>query len=152
MTSRMRDIQAYLASRFGAAGIDGTAGGAGDNTEVDGAWIDRQGFESVVAYVVITATLGAGETCTVIGNLQASATAAGASPVDIGTAPAALVLTSVGGGTEVGVLEIPGNLVQSDVARYIRAQFTPDLSAANTDTFEASMVYVLGGADVLPAS
>ena len=35
------DIGAHITGRFGGA-VSATAAGSGDNTEVDGAWIDRQ--------------------------------------------------------------------------------------------------------------
>jgi len=53
-----------------------------------------------------------------------------------------------GGGTVTGTFEV--DLSLAGAGRYVRAKFTPDMSAADTDTAALSAVMVLGGSDRLP--
>ena len=55
---------------------------------------------------------------------------------------------ATGGSTETGTIEI--NVSLRGARRYVRVNFTPDLSAANTDTAALSAVIVFGGAERLP--
>lgn len=140
------DAMANVAARLGSAGTDVTAGGAGDATEVNGAYVDRQDFYSVKVVIAYTATLAAGATLSIAANLQDATDSSGTGVADFGDAYASTVVATggVGGSTETGVVELDFNLLTAD--QYIRGQFTPDLSAATTDTAELSMVYILGGA------
>ena len=63
----------------------------------------------------------------------------------------ALVLATgpVGGGTVTGCGEIPA--LVAGAGRYLRLTLTPRLSASETDTGQISAVWVLGGADRIPA-
>jgi hypothetical protein len=53
-----------------------------------------------------------------------------------------------GGGTVTGTFEVDMNL--GGAGQYVRAKFTPDMSAADTDTAALSGVLVFGGADRVP--
>ena len=53
-----------------------------------------------------------------------------------------------GGGTVTGTFEVDLNI--SAAGQYVRAKFTPDLSAADTDTAALSGVLVFGGTDRVP--
>lgn len=132
------------------AGLNGVAGGTGDATEEDGEYALHRGYMSAEIIVAVEATLADGETVTIIGNAQDATDAAGTGVADFGDVPTAVVLTSVGGTTEFGVLRIPINL--RTARGFIRGQFTVTHSAGSIDTFRAAMVYVLGGADVEPAA
>lgn len=146
-----KDIGAYITSRAGGA-VSAVAGGAGDATELDGAWIDRQGFLSAKLVVAYDATLAEGETLSLAANAQDAADGSGTGAADFGTAVADAVVATggTGGSTERGTVEIDLDLTTA--RQYIRAQFTPNLSAANTDTARVHAVVILGGADRIPAA
>jgi hypothetical protein len=128
-----------------------TAGGAGDATELDGRYIDRSGYLSAKLTVAFKAVLGDGETLSIAANLQDDADGAGVGTDFGGAFASAVVATGPGGGGTVeGQVELDFDL--SGARQYVRAQFTPDLSAANTDTAIIAAVLVLGGADEIPAS
>lgn len=145
-----RNIGAQIkAAACQAASI--VAAGAGDNTEVDGEWIDRQGYLSASLVILFDAVLADGEDISIGANLQDASDDQGTGAADYGAAIASAVRATggVGGSTEIGVVKVDFDLSGAD--RYVRAQFTPDLSAANTDTAIVSAILVLGGADVIPA-
>ena len=143
----------FQSPRFAMANQSIVAGGAGDNTEVDGDSVDRMADvrRHLNANVVInwSATLQQDETLTLQLQLQDSADdtvwADFGDPVDFAT----VATGPTGGGTVNGVsnhgVDIAGT------RRYIRTQITPDLSAADTDTADISAVWILAGADRTPA-
>lgn len=145
MHASMNDAVARLAARYATEGVDIVAGGAGDNTEVDRAYVDRRGFASLKAVIAYTATLQAGETLKIAANLQDDADGAGVG-TDFGDALASATVATGpgGGGTRTGVIELDFDL--SGANRYTRLQFTPNLSASGTDVAELSAVYILAGA------
>jgi hypothetical protein len=146
------DIGAHLTSRFGGAGR-ALAAGAGDNTEVDGGWVDRTGKFSAKVVISYTTTLAQDETLSFTANLQDASDSGGTGAADFGTAYAKTVVATggTGGSTETGVVEIGDfNLMTAD--NFIQAQITPDLSASGTDVATWGAVIVLGGAETLPAS
>ena len=147
-----QNVGANLAARYAAAGVDATAAGTGDNTEVNGAYIDRSDFFSVKCVIAYTATLAEGETLSIAANLQDATSAAGAGVADFGTAYASTVVATggTGGSTETGVLELDFDLLTAD--QFIRLQFTPDLSAGATDVAELAAVYILGGSNENPVT
>lgn len=140
MNSLFRDIGKWIAVAFAASGV-ATAGGTGDATEVDGAYVDRQDYLSAKLVITGQAVLGDADTLTIAANLQDDADGAGAG-VDFGDAfTAAVVATGgTGGSTESFKVEIDVDL--SAAKRYVRAQVTPNLSAANTDTCRWSACWV----------
>lgn len=153
MTTQIRSIGDLIAVRRAAANTAATAGGSGDNTEVVGVTLDRAvlGFpQSAVVAIPFTATLAAGATLSIAwdidegnaSNLSDAAVLASAASAVVATGPA-------GGGTVTGTFE--ANVALSGAGRYVRLNFTPNLSAANTDTAALSAVMVFGGADRLPA-
>ncbi len=140
MNSLGKDVKSVLHSVFALQSTSVTAGGTGDNTEVNGVAIDLAQIpgspNSVVFELPIRAVLGAANTGKVTANLQDSAN--GSDWTDITTPAEILSLTGQSGGsTETGVARLGFDLTKA--RRYIRIQATPDLSAANTDTA------VLGG-------
>ncbi|EHJ49501.1 hypothetical protein DFW101_3505 [Solidesulfovibrio carbinoliphilus subsp. oakridgensis] len=151
MHMNAQGIAETLAARFAAISA-ATAGGTGDATEVDGAYIDRQGFSSLKVIIAYTATLAATKTLTVAANLQDATSTAGAGVADFGAALATAVVATgpTGGGTVTGVVELDFDVSGAD--RYVRVQYTPDLTATGTDTATLSAVYVLGGAQVQPVT
>lgn len=147
------NIGAAIAIARATANSTATAGGSGDNTAVTGVIIDRQAFrwpKSGVFAVPFTTTLAAGATLSLAMTVQDGDAANLSDAATFATRANAVVATGPsGGGTVTGVVEFDVNLVGAK--RYIRLNFTPDLSAANTDTGAFSGVAVLGGMDRLPA-
>ena len=145
MHASMNDAMARLAARYATEGVDIVAGGAGDNTEVDCAYVDRRGFASLKAVIAYTATLQPGVTLKIAANLQDDADGVGVG-TDFGDALASVTVATgpSGGGTRTGVIELDFDLSGAD--RYTRLQFTPNLSASATDVAELSAVYILAGA------
>lgn len=144
------DIGACLDAVYCAAEVDVTAGGSGDATEVNGAWISVADRMSIKVLLPFTATLGAGETISFAANLQEASDISGTGAADFGDAVAATVVATgeSGGSTEKGVVELDFDVSQTD--GFVRVQFTPDMSRANTDTAKIQSAYVRGGASVNP--
>lgn len=152
MTAQLRDIGSLVKVDRAAANTAATAGGAGDNTLVTGVIIDRAAIgwpESAVVAIPFTATLAAAATLTITPVVQ-EGNAANLSDAANLAAPGAQVVATgpVGGGTVTGTYEL--NVSLRGAGRYVRVNFTPDLSAANTDTAALSAVLVTGGAIRLP--
>ncbi len=151
MHMNAQGIAETLAARFAAIST-ATAGGTGDATEVDGAYIDRQGFSSLKVVIAYKAVLAQAKTLSIAANLQDATSSAGAGVADYGEAMASAVVATgdTGGSTETGVVELDFDISGAD--RYVRVQYTPDLNASGTDTASLSAVYVLGGAQVQPVT
>lgn len=149
----IRSIGDEISVRRAGARAGVTAGGAGDNTAVTGVIIDRAALgwpHSCVLAIPFTTTLAANETLSIAHTLQ-DGNAADLS--DAGTfvsATAAVVATGpAGGGTVTGQFE--RNVRLTGAKRYVRFNWTPDLSRGNTDTADVgSAVIVFGGAERLP--
>lgn len=151
MPARQRDFGALHKIAYGL-NVNGTAGSTPDGVEQDGAYVDARGYESVTLALTVWADLAEGETATIDMNAQTDADGTGTG-TDFGTAATQTVLTGGSGGSEeTEVIEIDLNLNHSDFLGYIRGQFEVDCSATGTDVFVASLVYVLGGAQELPAA
>lgn len=152
MTTELRSIGDKIAVRRAAANTSITAGGGGDNTLVTGVIIDRTAVGNALSAVLaipFTATLAANATLTISGVIQEGDAVNLSDAATLQTIPATVVATGpVGGGTVTGTFEV--NVPLAAAGRYVRANFTPDLSAANTDTAALSAVLVFGGADRLP--
>lgn len=149
MTTEIRSIGDKISVARAAANTAATAGGTGDNTAVVGAILDRAAFgwpQSMVAAIPFTATLAAAATLSIGVTIRTGNDAALADARTLKSVAAAVVAT--GAGTRTGALEIDALLTGAD--RYVQINFTPDLSAANTDTAALSAVAVFGGAMRLP--
>lgn len=148
----IENIGSKIAVVRGAANTAATAGGSGDNTAVTGAIIDRAALgwpQSCVVAVPFTATLAAAATLSVAVTLQSGEAANLSDAASFATRSGVVATGPAGGGTVTGTVELDVNL--SGAGRYVRANFTPDLSAANTDTAALSEVIVFGGQIRLPA-
>lgn len=152
MTTQIRSIGDLVAVRRAAANTAATAGGSGDNTAVTGVIIDRAaiGFpQSCVLAIPFTATLAATETLSVGYTVQEGNADNLSDAATLQTAALAVVATGPsGGGTVTGTFDV--NVQLAGAGRYVRVNFTPDLSRANTDTAALSAVAVFGGMDRLP--
>lgn len=144
-----RDINSEITVRRAAANAAATAGGAGDNTAVTGVIIDRAAFgwaESVTVAIPFTTTLASSQTLTVAWTLQHGEDAGLSDVATLASAGAAVVAT--GAGTVAGQVEAGVSL--RGARRYVRLNYTPDLSAGGTDTAALSAVLVFAGANRLP--
>lgn len=144
---------AYSRSARGSGNNAATAGGSGDATEVNGAWQSREDAKgialSVKVIVSYTATLAQGATLKFAMNLQDASDSAGTGAADYPLNEANTIASTTaatggtGGSTETGTFEMDVDL--AGAKKFIRAQVTPDLSAANTDTAAWHMDYVFYG-------
>jgi len=123
------------------------AAGTGDNTAVEGATIDRLGYGSVRLVIAYLTSLTAAQTLSFAVEYQESANG---SDWDTATALQGSTVAETGAQTN-GVDEITFDLDLSGKKRYIRFNFTPNLSHSGTDTATGAAVAVLGGADAVPA-
>lgn len=150
MSIAQRNIGDEITVRRAAANTAVTAGGAGDNTLVTGIIIDRFALgnpESVVVGIPFQAVLSAAATLQIGYTLQSGEAANLSDATTVITA--ALVTVATGAATVTGIFERDVSL--RGAGRYVRLNFTPDLSAASTDTAQLSAVLVFGGANRLPA-
>ena len=150
-----RDIGEEVLVKHAIAVTSAVAGGTGDATEIAGITVNRSAlgslFESAKLSIVGNATLASGETLTVVANLQDSADAS--AWADFGTAyTVATVLDAAGGALTASSFEVFLDNDLRGARQYVRAQITPNLSAANTDTALIDASLVLGGATVYPAA
>lgn len=150
MTMQRKDIGSLIAIRRASVNTAVTAGAGGDATEVVGVIIDRATLgwpESAVLAIPFTATLGAAETLTLAYTVQEGNASNLSDAATLKAAAAAVVAT--GAGTVNGEFEVSIPLVGA--GRYVRFNYTPNLSRANTDTAALSSVVAFGGANRLPA-
>jgi hypothetical protein len=148
----MANIGATLAAAFGGASR-AVAAGAGDATEVVGEIIDLEAIgnpESAVLLIPYSATLTEAKTLTLGCDIDHGADSAlgDAAQFNAGVTAAVVATGGTGGSTEVGVMEVNVNL--TGAKRYVRAQYTPDLSHTSADIFTAGCVWVFGGFKELP--
>lgn len=152
-TPEIENIGGKIAVRRAAANTAATAGGSGDAAAVTGVIIDRAALgwpQSAVFAIPFTATLGQGETLSIAATVQSSDDSGLSGPATNATLASTVAATGPsGGGTVTGTVEVDVNL--SGAGRYVRGNFTPDLSRANTDTAALSAVFAFGGAIRLPA-
>jgi hypothetical protein len=152
MTTQNRDIAALIAVARMCANTAVTAGGAGDNTAVTGVIIDRAALgwpDSAVAAVTYSAALAATQTLSIGYTAQSGDNSGLSDAATLKTAALAVVATGPeGGGTVTGTFEVALSL--RGAGRYVRVNFTPDLSRANTDTAALAGVLVVGGSKRAP--
>jgi type IV secretory pathway TrbL component len=130
----------------GAARV--TAAGAGDNTAVTGATIDRRGYGSAKVTVAYKTTLASAETLQFAIEYQESDDNS-----SWGTATALQAATTAKTGVATNAVgEVSHDLNLGGKKRYIRFNYTPNLSAGSTDTADTACVCTLGGARTLPAA
>ena len=142
-------------SNFGAYCIvracgstNAVAAGTGDATAVTGATIDRLGYGSGKAVVSWRTTLAATKTLSLAVEYQDSADG---TTWNTAVALQASTVMKTGAATD-SVDEVEFSIDFAGLQRYIRINFTPDLSNTATDTVDIGAVLVLGGAETLPAA
>jgi hypothetical protein len=153
MTTENRSIGDKITVRRAAANTAVTAGGGGDNTAVTGVIIDRYAIgnpQSCVVAIPFTTTLAAAATLSLAYTVQSGEAANLSDAATLVSATSAVISTGGSGGTtNTGTFEV--NVSLRGAGRYVRVNFTPDLSAGSTDTAALSAVIAFGGADRLPA-
>lgn len=150
-TPNPRDVSSLVKCVNGGAPEVLLAGGGQDGTEVDGNDVDRAGYNSALLLIPATASLGGGETLTIAVQLQHAdddGTGAADTYADLGAAYAVTSAVVLAAAPE-GMIALSIDL--SGVKQWVRAQVTSSFSAGTLDTAEVSTVWVLGGAEVLPA-
>jgi len=125
------------------------AAGTGDATEVTGVGVDCLGYGSaklvIAAQAVNTATKKL-QLSSVKLSYSTDNSTWGSDP-ELLTANVDVV---TGTGAQVGKYSYDIDLTGQN--RYVRVKYTPDHTATGTDTAEVTAVFVLGGADVVPAA
>jgi hypothetical protein len=137
------NVGARLATKAGG-GVSATAGGAGDNAEANGSWVDRARLGSAKLVLHYRATLAQAATLSLTANIQDAADDQGAGAADLGAVMSTRVVATgpTGGGTVRGTVELDYDL--NSARQFVRAQFTPDLSAGATDTCQIEAIWVFG--------
>lgn len=123
------------------------AAGTGDATAVTGATIDRKGYGSAQLVVSYKTTLTADKTLSVAAEIQESADG---NTWDTAVELYGATVLKTGAATNA-VGEKRTAIDLSGYKRYVRINFTPDLSHSGTDTAIVAADLVLGGADEVPA-
>ena len=151
----MTDIGAVLTGIYGGATNNAgaplviIAAGAGDNTAVTGDGIDISDYKSCKMHLVWLTALADTETLSLAAEYQESDDD---SSFDTAVALQAstVVHTASGAGNYFGVTSFDLNFRnQKTFKKYIRFNFTPDLSASATDTAMVMCLVELGGKNVL---
>lgn len=160
LNATQRDVANYLTTP--ATGVSGgtlVAAGAGDNSAIAGADVNREDFLSGLFLVVCRATLTATKKLSVVGTLQDApdnGSGAAGTYADVAAAlqPAGVAGGLIGSITSAGtvatVFRHPVNL--SSLRKFVRLNVTPDLDAGATDTAQVLVCFVGGGAVVNPTS
>lgn len=147
MLPQSADITSYL-KVLACGAANAVAAGTGDNTAVTGATIDRLDYQSIVFAIAYRTTLTADKTLSFAAAYQESSDG---SNWDTAVALQAATVAETGAGTNVvGKVKFALSLVGKK--RYIRFNFTPDLSHTSVDTVDCAATAILGGAAVLPAA
>lgn len=151
---QQHNIGALVKPALASAFVSATAGGAGDNTAVTGATVDRLDpatgalAGSVRFSVLWSAVLAATKTLTlktVKIEQSSDGTNWDSTAYATFTDPGVVATGATGGSTEKGVTNFDADL--ADAKRYVRLDFTPDLSNTATDTASLVAAAILGGHD-----
>lgn len=148
MTTQIRSIGDLLAVKNAAGPASAVAAGTGDNTAVTGIIIDRAALnwpQSCVVAIPYTATLAATKTLSITATLQDGDDSGLSDAATFAAIASGVEATGdTGGSTEQGQIEVDVSL--AGAKRYVRLNFTPDLSASGTDTAVVGAVIAFGGA------
>jgi hypothetical protein len=145
MTALFRNPAADIYPVFAGGVVAATAGGAGAAAAAAGTAIDLTAlpdrFEAVAFTIAATATLAATKSLTVAAKIETSSDNTNWS--DLTTSATVLSLTSTAGDTQTGAAVLDVSLEYA--SRYVRLNFTPDLSATGTDTASISRTALFTG-------
>lgn len=153
------DLGAFVRESFGGATntagvpILVVAGGAGDDVANVGATIDRSLLDypdSCVATILGLMSLGAADTLLLAVEIQESSDGSSFDSAEVLQA-ATLAATGGGGGTDEN-FAVKFDIDLRSRKQFFRINFTPDLTAANTDTGFAVCHIATGGHSPTPHS
>lgn len=155
---RRQDFDSYFAPLVAIPSTSLTAGGAGDNVEVDGPSINRittaGGVCDHLTFIVqalVAGIVAADATLSLKGTLQDSADGSSFSDVSATLQPSGAAEGLIG-----SAISVDGSSVSEFTAdcrglrQFVRLQLKPDLSAAGTDTATVSAIAILAGSHKLP--
>jgi hypothetical protein len=128
------------------------AAGTGDNTAVTGQTMDTlsQRGDTMLFGCVYHAALGASETLSIAAEYQTSSDGSTWATA-VALQAATVVLTDSGSGSNLYGITTWGVDIRA-LPRYIRINFTPNLSASSTDTASVHSFGLMAGIKDLPAS
>lgn len=130
---------------------DAVAGGSGDNTEVVNATgIDCKNYSSALILVNGTTTLGDADTLAL--TVATTDSADNSTFTAKETLANAVTISTGGSGGSTNTGSVGYVIDLDDYARYVKFSFTPNLSAANTDTADLSYSVILCDATEQPVS
>jgi hypothetical protein len=147
-----RDLADLTLPIAAGAAATATAGGAGDNTARTGLQIDRNAYGVALGAMIVvgyTATLAAAATLTVKScRIEDSADGTNWASYLSFADPGVVSTGGTGGTTNNGAVVLQADL--GAARRYVRFDYTPDLSAAGTDTLRDQAIAILHGLGRLP--
>ncbi len=126
------------------------AAGSGDATAVTGSTVDRKGFGSAKLSLGYSTTLTEAATLTFAVEYQESDDDSSWDTAVVIQAATLQETGGSGGSTNKGCWTYDIDL--TGMKRYVRFNFTPNLSAGSTDVAKGALVCNLGGAAELPAT
>jgi hypothetical protein len=144
--SFQKNVAGHLKSARVTPNTSLTAGGAGDNVEVQGDTIDTTGCLSIAIVIPFTATLDTAETLSLRTEVEESDDG---SSFDAAVEIQAATVVATGLGTVDGAHQIADNVLQRK--KFVRYNVTPDLSRGSIDTAEIAGAGVLA-CDVQPST
>lgn len=131
-----------------------TAGGSGNNTEVNSGWINVEGYLSAKLVIQAESNIAANKALQMSANLEDATDSSGDGAADFG---GSVTTKQMDGGTgsesnSLSVLEMDFDL--AGARGFVRAQITPNLTATGTDTSSVSATLLLfgGGEDPITQS
>jgi hypothetical protein len=128
-----------------------TAGGTGDNTEIDSGWIDVRGYRSAKLVILAKSSIAANKALNIIAALKDATDSSGTSSATYGTGVTGSQMDAGGAGgvtNHLSQMELDYDL--SGARGYIQANVTPDMTASGTDTSNVSFLLLLFGAGEEP--
>lgn len=148
------DINSVITPRLASAVTSVTAGGTGDNTAITGVTLDRLEFSAAplcASLVLLSEAVLADAATMTFKTVKIQDSADGSTFADYVTFtdPGVVSTGPSGGGTVRTATKLAVNL--STARRYIRAVFTPDMSASSTDTAKVIAAIVYGGHEAIPS-
>lgn len=134
MGAELRDIGEFMGAEVITIDNDATAAGTGDATEVTGAEIDMEQYESGYIEIGYVTTLTADKTLSFETQQADCDTSGGSYTADAAVQAATVVATGAQTGLEgIHKIDLPSETLKA-LKRYVKFKITPDLSHTGTDT------------------
>jgi hypothetical protein len=155
-----KDVGAYFVCAQALDNAVATAGGAGDNTPVNGTTFDRRALSdpglSAALLLAFRAVLAAAQTVSVTIQFQDSAD--GSAWANYGAAQVFTVGSAGAGGAQdirsvvKADMGVNGEFGLDGARRFVRVVHTPNLTAGATDTFTSAGLFAVGGLQEKPGT